>query len=110
MKPTKKPAAPKHLKAQGRAFWRAVVAVYVIPPHDLPLLSGACEMLDAADAARLQVETDGAVVEDRFKQKREHPAAAQQRQAIDQFRRLYRELNLGEPPADSRPPLPKGYA
>ena len=105
----KLPDSPPHLKASGRAWFVQVVAKYAFESHELALVTAAAEMLDRAAAARELVELEGLVVQDRFGQIAAHPAAALERQALNSFRLLARELALDSPVPDSRPPLPKGY-
>lgn len=102
---------PETLSEAGRAFWRAVVERFDLEAVDLPLLAGACEMLDRAAAAREQVTREGTVVADRFGQPKEHPAAAVERQSWLTFSKLRRELNVDSVPApsESRPPLRAAY-
>ncbi|HND56863.1 MAG TPA: hypothetical protein PLV92_30800 [Pirellulaceae bacterium] len=105
------PQPPSTLDEAGREFWRAVVERFDLEAVDLPLLVGACEMLDRAAAARRQVALEGAVVVDRFGQPKEHAAAAVERQSWLTFAKLRRELNVDSVPApsESRPPLRAAY-
>lgn len=105
------PPPPETLGNAGRAFWLSVVEQFDLNNHDLPLLLGACEMLDRAATARRQVESEGLTTTDRFGQPREHPAAAVERQSWLTFSKLRRELNVDSvpPPTDSRPPLRAAY-
>ena len=107
----KAPSPPKHLKAAGRAFWKKIAEQYELLDHDFARLEGACIALDRASEAREAIAKDGAVVTDRFKQQKEHPAIRIETSSWNTFRLLVRELGLDdELPADSRPPTaPRGY-
>jgi phage terminase small subunit len=107
---TKKPKKPAHLARRGGAFWSQIVDAYDLEQHDMPLLVGACELLDRAEAARKQIDTDGLTITDRFGQMKPHPCIDTERQSLLAYIRLRRELGIDvEPPADSRPPLLRGY-
>jgi P27 family predicted phage terminase small subunit len=97
---------PKHLKKEGRKFWRSVLANYYLEDaHHLKLLEGACACLDRIDQARDEIETQGAFYMDRFNQPKEHPAHKTERDNKILFARQIRELNLDvEAPKESRPP------
>lgn len=102
---------PETLAEAGRAYWQAVVERFDLEAVDLPLLAGACEMLDRAAAARRQVEAEGLTATDRFGQCKEHAAAAVERQSWLTFAKLRRELNVDSvpSPSESRPPLRAAY-
>ena len=58
---------PGHLSESSRAFFREVVQEKAVAEVSvLGRLVQACEMLDRADACRLQIETEGVSVTDRF--------------------------------------------
>ena len=104
----KPPNPPKHLAKAGREHWRAVASRFVLHDHDLAVLEAACRELDRAVAFRAEVESRGVIIQDRFGVPRENPAASGERQALDLFRKLNRELGLNFEPSDSRPPPAKG--
>ena len=102
---------PKHLGKVGKAFWRKIAGEYELLDHDFARLEGACIALDRAAEAREAIANDGAVVTDRFGQKKEHPAIRIESASWGTFRLLLRELGLDdELPQDSRPATsPRGY-
>jgi len=103
------PAAPKHLSAATKKWWRAVVDDYALEQHHLKLLQAAAESWDRMQAARALVDLEGLVVLDRFGQSKAHPATAIERDCRIAFARLLRELDLeGEPQPDPRPPRRRG--
>ena len=72
--------------------------------HDRLLILAAAAW-DRSIEAKAIMDADGAVILDRFKQQRPHPAIGIERDAALTFSKLLRELALDlEPPADSRPP------
>ena len=102
--------APSHLQTRGREWFCMVASAFNFEPHDLALVQAAAEQLDRAEAARVQIAAEGQTTIDRFRQVKPHPAVEQEKQALLAFVRLRRELGLDvEPPADSRPPLRRGY-
>jgi P27 family predicted phage terminase small subunit len=103
------PNPPTSLGKAGRHYWRRVVTQYELGEADLELLTGCCHLLDRAAVARETIAQQGQTVIDRYGQVKPHPAVEQERQAWLAFVRVRRELGLDVAPADSRPPLPKGY-
>ena len=53
---------PKHLRAAGRAYWRAVLRTYALEEHHIAILTTACDALDRAAQAREVVERVGIIV------------------------------------------------
>ena len=88
------PPAPDTLGETGARFWGRVVETYALEPHHLDVLEQSCLALDRAEACRVQVNKEGLVIRDRFKQKKAHPLLAAERDARSAFRQLYRELGL----------------
>lgn len=103
-KPSKRPNAPAHLSPDSRKFWRWAVREFVLEEHDLKLLRLACENLDAADAARRQLEAEGRTFLDARGKPRNHPCVAQHRDCSIVAARILRELRLSDAAADARPP------
>lgn len=102
---------PAHLQARGKAWFSEVVAEWSFAQHELALVTAAAEMLDNAEVARVKLLKDGRTLIDRFGQVKPHPSVDDERQSLLAFVRIRRELALDcDPPADSRPPLRKGYA
>ena len=99
---------PNGLQVSGRKFYRKVLNDYVIEEsHDLERLFQACRCLDEIDEAEKVLKTEGRFIFDRFKQRKEHPAAKAIRDHRILFVRILRELCLDtEDPKDgpSRPP------
>ena len=91
----KKADAPRHLSAASRRLWQQVRAEYYV--NDAPalqLLQALCEARDRADQAREIIAAEGAVLTDRFGQKRAHPATQIERDARAQLIAAIRALRL----------------
>lgn len=87
--------APRHLQKPGKKFWRETLRAFSLEdPHELELLSQACQCLDRIAAARKDIATTGAVILDRFKQPKESPSIKIERDSMVLFSRLVRELGL----------------
>ena len=100
---------PAHLSARAAAFWSEMVETYVLDdPPGRQLLLRCCELIDVADAAREQIERDGAVFKTRYGEARPHPSVAQRRDAINGISRILRELRVLDPPTDPRIPRLNG--
>jgi phage terminase small subunit len=94
------------LKAHGKKFYEKVLEEYDLPEtHDRERLSMAAKCLDEIAADERTVKAEGRFIEDRFHQKREHPASKAIRDNKTLFCRIIRELALDiTDPGDSRPP------
>lgn len=101
--------APKHLKPPTAAWWRHVIGEYELEQHHERILTLAAEAWDRAQEAREVIAEEGAYVDDRFGQRKTHPAVTVERDARIGFARLIRELDLdGEPGPDPRMPRRSG--
>lgn len=99
------PAAPKHLTAAARKWWRTVTTEFELESHHLHLLQAAAELWDRSQQARTVVAKEGPLTVDRFGQSREHPAAKLERDSKIAFARILRELALDvAAPETPRPP------
>lgn len=100
------PKAPNGLQSHGKRFFKKVLSEYVLTEsHDLERLYLGCRCLDEIAEDEKVVKAEGRFIEDRFKQKREHPAAKSIRDNKIIFLRIVRELGLDiSSPTDSRPP------
>lgn len=97
----KKSAPPSHLKAEGRRMWERLMDDYDLDDAaGLALLQAACEAFQRAQEARVRLDKDGAVIEDRFGQLKAHPMAAIERDARGQMIAALRALRLA--PEDAR--------
>ncbi len=106
------PQPPKHLSRESKSWWREVVSDYDLERHHLKLLQAAAECWDRTAEARALIQRDGVVIEDRFGQKKPHPACDIERHNRALFARMLRELALDvEEPAEAvRPPTMRGNA
>lgn len=93
------PAAPRHLSAPTRAWWRAIVGRFELDEARLRVLLMACEALDDYGRARSAIG-DQLTVADRFGQLRQHPLFAVMRDSRLAFLRAARDLDI---PADLTP-------
>ena len=100
------PKTPNGLQGSGKKFFKKVLSEYILSEsHDLERLFMACRCLDEISAAEKIVVMEGRFIEDRFKQKREHPAGKAIRDNKVLFCRIIRELGLDlEGTQESRPP------
>jgi len=97
--------SPGHLKESGRKFWRQVLRDYALKDaHHLELLAGACACLDRITEARETIDLEGAFINDRFGQRKQHPGIKVELDNKTLFARLIRELCLDITPDDPRPP------
>lgn len=93
--PRKLPTAPRHLEAEEKRMWRAIVGDFTFEdPASQALLRSALEAHQRARHCRLAIERDGEAVKDRFDQVRAHPLLAAERDARAAFLAAMRMLNL----------------
>ncbi len=97
---------PKHLTPETAAWWRTVMEEFELEEHHVRLLTLACEAFDAAQDARMVLQSEGKVFLDRFGQPKPRPEVNIQRDSAISFARLLRELDLdvNVPAERSRPP------
>lgn len=92
-----------HLSPSSRAWVENILADFALDDSQLPLLRLAGETLDAIEAARVQVEQDGAYFVSETGVLKKHPALGVMQSDKTIFARLCRELALSDS-EDSRPP------
>jgi hypothetical protein len=104
------PKSPNGLGTSGKIFWKQILTDYDLEEsHDLERLRMACRCLDEIAADEKVVTAEGRFIDDRFHQKREHPAAKAIRDNKILFCRIIRELCLDiTTPETSRPPRQYG--
>lgn len=95
---------PKHLSAEARRWWRAIMDDYEIDdPGGLLLLQTAMEAFDRMRSAQRAVEVEGATQEDRFGQLKPHPMLTTERDARSQMILALKGLNLDLEPLRDKP-------
>lgn len=104
MTKAKQPEAPKHLRADSRKWFSAVVNTYELTDAELRLLRLACEAWDRTQQAREALAKHGLVITDRYGQARPRPEVAIERDSRAAFARLVAQLALPdeEPKPDMR--------
>ena len=87
--------APKHLRKSAKTFFMAMLSDYEInDAGGLALLRAAAEAFERAEDARKLIKKEGAVIIDRFSQKKPHPAVSIERDARGQLISAIRALKL----------------
>ena len=100
---------PKHLKQDGREFFKAVAQEYEIEDAaGLALLTTASECLDRMRAAQSAIAEHGEVIEDRYGGIKVHPACDLERTARAGFLQAVKALNLDLEPIRDRVGRPAG--
>jgi phage terminase small subunit len=96
---TSKP--PRHLSAESRRFWNAILAEYELEAEALLVLRAACENWDRAQQAREAIAAEGLTLGGK-----RHPAVDIEKQAYGLFLRSMRQLGLDvvAPGPVGRPP------
>jgi P27 family predicted phage terminase small subunit len=105
---TTTPAAPADLSQAAAQLWDEVTSSYELEGADLSLLAEACKQLTRAHQAAAQVAEHGVCVTDRWGQLRDNPAVGIERQSVNQYRLLMRELGLDLDAPSEGPRLNRG--
>lgn len=102
----KKYKIPGYLSPEMRKFASSVLESYGLEHHHYILLIRAAELLDRAEQARKQVQTEGLTVTDRYGSIKPHPCYKIEIDCKSAARLLIRELGLDLEPPDEpgRPP------
>ena len=105
------PKPPKHLSAEARKQWAAIVAEYSLDDDaGLLILTTSLEAFDRMRQAQKQIESDGATTLDRFGQLKAHPLLPVERDSRAAFMAGLKALNLDLEPLHDRPGRPSGSA
>lgn len=103
------PKTPKGLSSEARKWWRAIQDGYGITDSaGLLLLQTAAEQFDAMRSAERLIASEGAVLTDRFGQRKQHPATIVARDARLAMLRCLQHLNLDLEPLNDRVGRPAG--
>lgn len=95
--PRSLPPPPSHLSDGSKALWKSTVAGWELDTHHQRLLCLACEALDLAEQARLELAEHGrTTITDTNGGVRAHPATAIARDNRTLAARLIRDLGLEE--------------
>jgi P27 family predicted phage terminase small subunit len=99
-----KPKPPESLSKEAKTWWQQLVDQFEIDDAaGLMLLQQAMHAFDETVVAKAAIEKDGAVIEDRWGQKKQHPAVLNLRDARNLMLRSLKALNL-----DVQPGAPLG--
>jgi P27 family predicted phage terminase small subunit len=88
------PAAPKHLRAGTRKWFKTVVEEWDLEDHHIRILTLAAEAWDQTQLCRETIQQDGQTYTDRFGQPKERPEISIMHNARIAFARLVRDLDL----------------
>ena len=83
-----------NLSESAQKWLKRILKSYEFDDGELALLQKAAELRDQADAARVQIEQDGAYFHNRFGEPRQHPALRVFQQSTDLMARLLKQLNV----------------
>jgi phage terminase small subunit len=105
----KQPKPSKELSFSAKKRWKEIFLEYSIEDAaGLQILNEYCRASMRADEARETIRLEGAVVTDRFGQKKGHPAIATERGAVAAMLACLKALNLDIEPLRDRPGRPEG--
>ncbi len=94
--------SPSHLSDASKELWRSTLAGWSLDAHHQHLLRLACEALDLAEQARLELVEHGGVTITDGGACRAHPATAVARDNRTLAARLIRDLGLDGVARDAR--------
>jgi phage terminase small subunit len=105
----KEPKPPRDLSLPAKKRWKALCQEYAISDSaGLQILETYARQFQRAADAREVIGIEGAIVHDRFGQKKEHPAVATERGAIAAMLHCLKALNLDIEPLRDKPGRPPG--
>ena len=105
----KSPVAPKTLSAEARSWWRKLSREYEISDEGGKLLLlMSLEAFDRLRGAQRAIKRDGASIQDRWGQVKQHPLLTTERDARAQMLMALKQLNLDVEPLRDRPGRPGG--
>lgn len=90
----KLPKAPSGLSAESRKLWDSVVEAFKLEAHHLTILANTLRSLDLLRKAEAALETEGLITQDRFGQKKPHPACVIARDSRSGVLQGFRQLGL----------------
>lgn len=100
-------AAPRHLSAEARRWWRRLLEEYALDDEAaFLLLQTALEAFDRMREAQEAIKNDGPTVVDRFGQLKPHPLLPTERDARGQMMAALKALNLELEPLKDGPGRP----
>jgi P27 family predicted phage terminase small subunit len=103
------PKAPASLSDEAKRWWRRLVREYEMDDNaGLLLLQTALEAFDRMREAQATLQAEGAVISDRFGQRKAHPATVTERDARSQMVQSLKALNLDVEPLKDGPGRPPG--
>jgi len=101
--------APKHLSAESKKVWKAIVEEYQISDvAGLRILRVALEAFDRSQKCRLSIAKIGLLIKDKFGQLKPHPLLPIERDSRAAFLAGLKALNLDFEPLRDRPGRPGG--
>ena len=100
---------PKHLSAESKKVWKAIVEEYQISDvAGLRILRVALEAFDRSQKCRLSIDKIGLLIKDKFGQPKPHPLLPIERDNRAAFLAGLKALNLDLEPLRDRPGRPGG--
>ena len=94
----KRQPPPKHLSADSKAIWRAIVRDYEIDDAAERILVSTLEARDRREEARAEIAKSGAIFLDRFNQPKVSPWHAIERDQTLLMQRGFRLLGFDQDP------------
>jgi len=92
--PPEPPAPPRHLRKDGRDFWRTIVAEHGLESHQLALLCAVCEQFDLQEQARKVIAAEGMTYTTKSGAIKPRAELSIERQAVRLISTLLRQLKL----------------
>jgi phage terminase small subunit len=91
----KTPTPPKTLSKEGKALWRRILSDWPIDDSaHLAILESALSSLDRANRCRVQIDSMGELIQDRFGQEKINPLCSIERDSRSGFVNGIKALGL----------------
>jgi P27 family predicted phage terminase small subunit len=94
MKKSETPKPPTSLSRKARVWWGRITSEWTFGDAELLVLQTAMESFDRMAQAQELIAADGPVIEDRFGQKKQHPATFVERDSRASMLAALKQLKL----------------
>jgi len=100
---------PRHFCKEAKELYEFVVKNFKLEPNHLNLLYLCCQARTRAEQARVEIDRNGLTTTDKYNRIVARPETLIEKNSMNTFARLLRELNLSESTPEEVNPPRLGY-